>query len=159
MDGAEQSRAAAEPRLNDQPLPLGVPGSAPPAAAPARAPGAGVAAIEVVVPDGGEDDLADPTPTPESKAVVLKNNFINPLHGEEVTIAYRLPEGGQVRLAVYNGLGELVTVLSDGVIEAGDHETVWSGADKSGVLVPTGIYFLSVETPSYRERHKIVVVK
>ncbi len=153
--------------IDQRPLGFVRPGAALPG--PAAMDAAGTTQRPVAVAsckDGKGDDAGDiPRPEPTASAtplrdrIVLKNNKINPLLGDKATIVYRLPEGGRVRLAVYNSLGELMLVLYQGERNAGTFEEYWEGANRAGAVVSAGIYFVSIETPSYNERRKIVVVK
>ncbi len=66
--------------------------------------------------------------------VALLGNYPNPFN-PETTISYMLPEGSKVRLAVYDLLGQEVTVLVDGSRPAGHHTVRFDGGD-----LPSGSY-------------------
>jgi beta-N-acetylhexosaminidase len=61
-------------------------------------------------------------------------NYPNPFNPSTV-LRFDLPQKSLVRLAVYTTLGQLVATLSDGVAEAGTHETRFEGNDRA-----TGVY-------------------
>jgi len=82
-------------------------------------------------------------------------NPFNPV----TTIAFTLPESGHARLAVYDVSGRLVTVLSDGVHEAGEHEAVWNGRDSEGRQLGSGVYFVRFESGDVVSTRKMVMVK
>ena len=65
----------------------------------------------------------------------LKQNCPNPFNPSTV-IAYSLPERADVRLTIYNILGQEITTLVDESQPAGEHEVTWQ-ADQ----VASGIYF------------------
>ena len=44
--------------------------------------------------------------------------------------------------------GRDVATLWDGFVRAGRHRLTWSGIDREGRAVSTGIYFIRAETPS-----------
>ena len=59
-----------------------------------------------------------------------------------------------VSLKIYNVLGQLVTTLVDGRLEAGEHVLSWNAAD-----VPTGVYFYRLKTESFAETRKLIFLK
>lgn len=67
-------------------------------------------------------------------------NYPNPFNAKTV-ISYQLNKLSPVKIKIYNLLGQLVTVLNEGVKEAGTHQLAW---DASGI--PSGIYVFSLET-------------
>ena len=66
--------------------------------------------------------------------VTLGQNHPNPFN-PETTIRYALPQGAEVRLAVYDLLGQEVGVLVDGFQPAGQHRVRFDGGD-----LPSGSY-------------------
>ena len=66
--------------------------------------------------------------------VMLLGNYPNPFN-PETTISYALPQGAEVRLAVYDLLGHEVAVLVDGSQSAGQHTVRFDGGD-----LPSGSY-------------------
>lgn len=71
-------------------------------------------------------------------SLALHNNYPNPFN-PSTTIRYSVPESGQVRLNVYNVLGQRVATLVNGVVAAGQHEVNF---DASGLASGTYIYRL-----------------
>lgn len=59
-------------------------------------------------------------------------------------IAYSVPRAAQIRLAVLDAQGRLVTVLASGLVPAGHYRTVWD-AQRRGGLAPAGLYFVRLE--------------
>ena len=66
--------------------------------------------------------------------VTLLGNYPNPFN-PETTIRYALPQAGEVRLAVYDLLGQEVALLVDGSRPAGHHTVRFDGED-----LPSGSY-------------------
>ncbi len=89
----------------------------------------------------------NPPPLPP-KALSLYQNYPNPFN-PQTTIRYYLPTVGaqpaEVRIVIYDLLGREVKVLLDGKQYPGEHRVVWDGRDKSGSILPSGIYFYRLE--------------
>lgn len=76
---------------------------------------------------------------PETYA--LLQNYPNPFNPSTV-IPFDLPKASQVRLEIYNGLGELVsTLLKDQVFEAGHHAIQFNSVSESGSSLTSGVYY------------------
>lgn len=69
----------------------------------------------------------------------LHQNYPNPFN-PATQIAYELPAASDVRLAVYDILGNEIAVLVDGVAEPGRHAAVWDGRNRNGNRVASGPY-------------------
>ena len=77
--------------------------------------------------------------TAERYTFGLAENVPNPFN-PSTTIRYTLPEASDVRLVVYNILGQQVRVLIDGPKAEGVNQVVWDGRDAIGRSVATGVY-------------------
>ena len=83
----------------------------------------------------------------------LYNNFPNPFN-PVTTIRYEIPVACIVSLKIYNLLGQVVASLIDGNQQAGAYEVKWNA---SGLA--SGVYFYKLETPTFREIKKLVLIK
>ncbi len=88
----------------------------------------------------------------------LAQNYPNPFN-PATTIAFNLPNAGQVELSIYNVLGQKVATIVDGQLEAGTHEAVWDGTDESGNAVGSGIYFYRISTSDFEQTKKMILMK
>jgi hypothetical protein len=71
----------------------------------------------------------------------LLQNYPNPFNPSTV-IPFDLPKASQVRLEIYNALGERVnTLLKDQLFEVGHHAVVFSSISESGSSLPSGAYY------------------
>ncbi|HEY6191176.1 MAG TPA: YCF48-related protein [Bacteroidota bacterium] len=70
----------------------------------------------------------------------LRQNYPNPFN-PATTIRFELPEASIVTLTVYNILGQELTKLADGEMEAGVKTVVWNTSDQNIGQVPSGVYF------------------
>jgi lipid-binding SYLF domain-containing protein len=72
----------------------------------------------------------------------LMQNYPNPFNPTTV-IKYGLPGNSNVKLKIYNVLGQLVESLVNGLQQAGFHEVTWNASNKA-----SGIYLCSIEAVS-----------
>ena len=108
-------------------------------------------------------------PAPPSEKVIIKNiptafalsdAYPNPFNPSTV-INYQLPVESRVTIKIYNVLGQVTAVLSDGIQTAGFKSATWNGAGST-----SGIYFLQLETVSvldpgktFTQMKKILLLK
>lgn len=89
----------------------------------------------------------------------LLPNYPNPFN-QQTTIPYTLAERAQVRLVIYNALGQVVRTLVDETQEAGDQEVAWDGQDQAGREVASGIYLCRLEVVGkYAEARRMSLVR
>jgi len=83
----------------------------------------------------------------------LSNNYPNPFNPSTM-ISYEIPTTEQVRLSVYNVLGQEVMVLVNDVQTAGAHNVQF----QAGTLA-SGIYMYRLEAGSFTSTHKMILMK
>jgi hypothetical protein len=90
----------------------------------------------------------------------LEQNYPNPFNPVTV-IRFSIPVESNVKLSVYNLLGEEVASLVNENLKAGYHEVEWRGTDKNNYLLPSGVYFYRLESndPSRRSGQSFVDIK
>jgi len=88
----------------------------------------------------------------------LGQNAPNPFN-PTTTISYDLPQATEVRLQIYNVLGQNVKTLVDDFQEAGAHNVIWNGTDNTGTQVASGIYFYRIEAGSFTDTRKMMMLK
>lgn len=69
----------------------------------------------------------------------LSQNFPNPFN-PSTHIRYELPTASQVKLTVFNLLGQQVKSVVNQRQEAGSHSALWDGRDDAGQPVASGVY-------------------
>jgi hypothetical protein len=87
---------------------------------------------------------------PEASAT-LGQNYPNPFTGSTV-IPFTVKKTTQVTIAIYNQLGQEVSVLTDKVYNAGDHTLEWNSQGSAD-----GIYFYQLRTPDFIQSRKLSV--
>jgi hypothetical protein len=88
----------------------------------------------------------------------LMQNFPNPFN-PETTISYDLAGDVDVRLEVYNVMGQLVQTLVNNHQNAGRYRIVWAGDDASGRQVASGIYFYRLQAGDFSHVRKLMLLK
>lgn len=87
------------------------------------------------------------------KTYALTQNYPNPFN-PSTEIAFDLPTASQVRLTVYNILGQEVTTLVNGQRSAGHYVEQWDAGGQA-----SGIYFYKLEAGSFSETRKMMLLK
>ena len=95
-----------------------------------------------------EDQEGRPIPS-----FALHPAYPNPFN-VTTTIRFNLPKQGIAKLKVYNVLGQEVSTLVDGHLQAGEHRVQWT-ADK----VASGTYLIRLSFEDYSETQKVVLLK
>ncbi len=76
-------------------------------------------------------------------AFYLEKNYPNPFNSETV-ISYHVPTQTEVRLEVYNILGQKIRTLVNETQPAGIYHINWDGKDQNGIDVTSGFYFTAL---------------
>lgn len=92
----------------------------------------------------------------------LQPNFPNPFNAE-TQIVYTLPASisGDLKLelAIYNATGQKVRTLTRGAQDAGTYRIAWDGKDDRGTDLASGVYMLTLSTPSARALQKMLLLR
>jgi hypothetical protein len=88
----------------------------------------------------------------------VSQSYPNPFNPECV-IAYALPIDCQVKLSIYNILGQKVKVLVDEYQSAGYKSAKWDGKDDQGRDMASGIYFYRIEAGNFVQSKKMLLMK
>ena len=73
-----------------------------------------------------------------------ERNYPNPF-SDRTWFHYSLSERSEVKLIVYNSLGQMVKQLVDAIQEAGSYSNSWDGTDQEGRRVSRGLYFCRLQ--------------
>jgi len=84
----------------------------------------------------------------------LEQNYPNPFN-PSTNIAFALAKAGEVKLEIFNALGQKVATLVNGRVTAGQHTVAWDARN-----VPSGIYFYKLEAGgAFSQTRKMVLMK
>ena len=84
-------------------------------------------------------------------------NYPNPFNPSTI-IPYQLAAATQVRLEVFNVLGQRVATLVDGEQAAGFHTASWDGTDAAGRAVAAGVYLYRLQGDGVHLTRRMVLV-
>ena len=88
----------------------------------------------------------------------LHQNFPNPFN-PSTTIRYSIVEPGNVSIKIYDVLGREVKTLVNEVRTVGTYSSTWNGYNNFGNKVSSGIYFYRMESGSFIEAKKMILLK
>ncbi|MFH0733879.1 MAG: T9SS type A sorting domain-containing protein, partial [bacterium] len=96
---------------------------------------------------GVEDNIVEP------KGFKLSQNYPNPFNGA-TNISYFLPKAGNVKISIYNMLGELLEILVDDYCLAGIHELTFAPKE-----LCSGLYLYKIEYEAQTKIKKMIYLK
>jgi flagellar hook assembly protein FlgD len=85
-------------------------------------------------------------------------NYPNPFN-PTTKIAYQIANAVDVKLTIYNVLGQEIIRLVDQNQKAGRYELLWDGRDTNGKLISSGIYFFRLQAGEFVKTHKMTFIK
>ena len=91
-------------------------------------------------------------------AFALDQNYPNPFN-PTTTISFSLPKSENVRIMIYNSIGQLVKTLVDNHFSAGSYKVTWDGRNASGSSVSSGVYFYRLTSKDFTQSHKMLLMK
>jgi len=83
----------------------------------------------------------------------LSQNYPNPFN-PSTSIKYSVPESGNIRLSVFNIVGEEVAVLAEGFTQAGFYEVTFDASNLS-----TGVYLYKLQSANSVQTKKMMLLK
>jgi len=83
----------------------------------------------------------------------LSQNYPNPFN-PTTTIEFSIPVQSNVRIVIYDALGNQLDVVYNGFTNAGKHSVTWVANNYA-----SGIYFYRMETESFMEVKKMLLMK
>jgi methionine-rich copper-binding protein CopC len=92
------------------------------------------------------------------KTFALEQNYPNPFN-PTTTIRYQLPEQREVKLVVYNMLGQVVKTLVQTAQSAGTYIARWDGTNEDGISVAGGVYFYQLKAGDFVVSKKMILLK
>ncbi|HEX9917114.1 MAG TPA: T9SS type A sorting domain-containing protein, partial [candidate division Zixibacteria bacterium] len=89
----------------------------------------------------------------------LAQNYPNPFNSQ-TAIEYSLPRASEVKIAIYNVIGQRVKrLVNDEEQPAGHKRVIWDGKNDRAEIVSSGIYFYRIETEGFVQSKKMLLLK
>lgn len=112
------------------------------------------------VSSGGESSTKPVVLETEDAPLVfsLSQNAPNPFNPETI-ISYVLPQSEQVKLVIYNVLGQEIRTLVNALQPAGRYRVVWNSRDDFGRSVSSGIYLYQITAGEFTSTRKMLILK
>jgi hypothetical protein len=108
--------------------------------------------------NGEERELHRASATVPGSQFSLSQNIPNPFN-PTTSIAFSLPERGDISLKIYDVSGALVRTLAEGSFDPGPHDVQWNGRDNAGNSVSSGVYLYRLTTGKQSMTRKMVLLK
>ena len=83
----------------------------------------------------------------------LFQNYPNPFNPTS-NIKYQIAKSSFVKMVVYNILGEEVATLVNEKLQPGTYEVEWDAS-----IYPSGVYFYKLETETFSDTKKLILLK
>ena len=83
----------------------------------------------------------------------LKQNYPNPFNPSTI-VEYSIPENRNVKIEIFNALGEEITTLVNGFKQAGDYKVKFDASALS-----SGIYYYRIESGNFVKTRKMILLR
>ena len=83
----------------------------------------------------------------------LEQNYPNPFN-PTTTISFSIPSDQNVKIDIYNTLGQLVSTLIDNFYTTGTHNVTFNAS-----ALPSGVYIYRMESKSFTASKKMILMK
>ena len=91
-------------------------------------------------------------------SIALEQNYPNPFN-PSTTIDFELSYSSDVKLEIFNVIGELTGTLINGPLSAGNYSVEWNGTNNKGDNVASGIYFYRLTSDGESKSMKMLLLK
>ncbi len=88
----------------------------------------------------------------------LSQNYPNPFN-PTTTINYKISKADDIKLSVYNVMGEEIKTLVNENKAAGKYDVIWNATDNRGNRVASGLYFYKLQSSSQTIVKKMMFLK
>ncbi len=88
----------------------------------------------------------------------LAQNYPNPFN-PTTTIEFKLPVKSDVKLYIYNAIGQRIRTLINKPMAPGTYKVIWDAKNESGRKVASGLYFYELRAKNFRQVHKMILMK
>ena len=106
----------------------------------------------------GNTQLAMDQDAPIAQKFEVYGNYPNPFN-PSTQIKFATEKFSDVQITIYSILGQEITKLHNGGLDAGTYNISWFGTDHFGNKVPSGVYFYEVRSDNRIQKGKMLLLK
>lgn len=121
----------------------------------------GVTITRAVINDRVTVNLTGVSEKPEAKNIPthfqLQQNYPNPFN-PTTAIRFDVPKAVNVKIDIFNILGQHIRTLVDKEFSAGYFETMWDGKDRNGAGVASGVYIYVMQSGQFTDLRKMILL-
>jgi hypothetical protein len=110
------------------------------------------------IPPLPRDSTVSDAPPAAGTRNALFQNDPNPFNPTTV-VEFSLERSEHVSLMIFDVAGRRVTTLVDAVMPAGPQRALWDGRDARGRILPSGVYFYRLRTPTFAQTRKMTLLR
>lgn len=88
----------------------------------------------------------------------VKQNYPNPFN-PTTTIEFSIPNNSNVKVSIYNLIGQEIRTLVNSEMEAGTYKVTWNGENNFGKKVNSGVYLYRVVSGDFVQTLKMTLMK
>ena len=88
----------------------------------------------------------------------LHQNYPNPFN-PVTSIQFDIPEQSEVRMDIYNLMGQRVATLVNNTLEPGFHAVKWNGTNDFGKQLSSGMYIYRISANNFTSVKKLILMK
>ena len=88
----------------------------------------------------------------------LIQNYPNPFN-QMTMLTFLLKINVEVKLEIYNILGQKIKTLVNSHLQAGQHRYLWDGCNDSGIPVSSGVYIYRIKAAEFIKVKKMVLIR
>lgn len=74
-------------------------------------------------------------------------------------VSLKVEQSSDAKVTIYDLIGNQIQILHDGYLDKGNHLFKWYGKDAGGNSMPSGIYFLKVNTETSSDCSRLIYMK
>ena len=105
---------------------------------------------EIIVANSQDEVLVD---LPLAVSFSLSDAYPNPFN-PTTTMTLTMPVSGDMKVEVYNLLGQVVSTLASGYMDANTYTLTWDASD-----VSSGMYFVKAQADGFTTMQKLILIK
>jgi len=98
----------------------------------------------------------DKPPLPER--IYLYSAYPNPFNAHTV-LPFHIPHCTPVKVAIYSITGRMIKIFPEKMYSIGEHQITWDGTTANGVMVPSGVYMIRVQSGPAAVSRKLTLLK